>query len=77
MNKVLISLGIGILLFSSYRIFDYFNYEFIHTGDMKDGQPLVSSDGKYAALTYYENYGGAAGGVNLIKLDRRSHAFHN
>jgi len=56
---------VTLLLFFYYE-YNYFTYDFKYVGDIKDGKPVVSPNGDYAAQIYYENYGGAAGGVNLI-----------
>ena len=56
---------VTLLLFFYYE-YNYFTYDFKYVGDIKDGKPVVSPNGDYSAQIYYENYGGAAGGVNLI-----------
>ncbi|AHN24298.1 DUF5412 family protein [Lysinibacillus varians] len=33
---------------------------------VKYGRPILSPNGDYSAQVYYDNYGGAIGGVNLI-----------
>ncbi len=66
MRKIIKIIFILALLFCLYLVYNHFTYEFLHTGDMKDGSPIVSPNGEYSAQIYYENYGGAAGGVNLI-----------
>lgn len=66
LKKLLLLLGIMISCFSIYLTFNHYTYKFSHTGDVKDGNPVVSPNGDYAAQIYYDNYGGAAGGVNFI-----------
>lgn len=66
MRKIIKVTSILAVLFFLYLVYNHFTYKFLHTGDMKDGNPIVSPNGAYSAQIYYENYGGAAGGVNLI-----------
>lgn len=49
-----------------YLTYSYFTFEFVYKGDVKYGAPILSPNGAFAAQIYYDNYGGAAGGVNLI-----------
>ena len=54
-------------LFLGWQLLDYYTYEFSHDGDMAyELNPFVSPDGRYEANVYFDNYGGAAGGTNLI-----------
>lgn len=46
--------------------YTHFTYDFHYTKGDKDGNPVVSPNGTYSAQVYYQNYGGAAGGVNLF-----------
>lgn len=66
LKKILTILASIIGLVLIYFIYSYFSYEFLYKGDVKDEAPIPSPNGKYAAQIYYDNYGGAAGGVNLI-----------
>lgn len=63
MRKIIVILVSLIVL---YLVYNHFTYEFLHTGDTKEDSPVLSPSEKYSAQIYYENYGGAAGGVNLI-----------
>ncbi|WP_332646881.1 DUF5412 family protein [Lysinibacillus sp. 54212] len=66
MKKAITILASILCLILIYIINAYFTYDFQFEGDVKDGAPILSPDGVYAAQIYYENYGGAAGGVNII-----------
>lgn len=66
MYKVLKLLVICIALCFIYFIYNYFTYDFTHFDGEKDGKVLTSPDGSYSAQVYYQNYGGAAGGVNMF-----------
>ena len=71
-----------LVIFCMYLVYNHFTYEFVHTGDMKDGNPILSPMGDYSAQIYYENYGGAAGGINVIvniinhKKDNEEHTIY-
>ncbi|MEG0471331.1 MAG: DUF5412 family protein [Solibacillus sp.] len=66
MKKTFLSIFFILSAICLYFIYNYYTYDFAYTGDMKDGAPIPSPNGEYSAQVYYENYGGAAGGVNLI-----------
>lgn len=55
-----------IILFCIYLIYNHFTYEFYYKDGEKDGNAVTSPNGTYSAQVYYQNYGGAAGGVNLF-----------
>ena len=59
---------VGLLIFSlyAYKVIIDFTYDFSLKGDYKYGEPIVSPSGEYTAQMYFDNYGGAAGGVNFI-----------
>ena len=65
-RKVCMILILFLLSFIGVKLFNYFTYEFSHTGNTKYGDALISPDGRYAAQMYFDNYGGAAGGVDVI-----------
>ncbi|ANU27075.1 DUF5412 family protein [Planococcus versutus] len=54
------------LLFCLYLIYTHFTYEFYYTNGEKDGDVVTSPNEAYSAQVYYQNYGGAAGGVNAF-----------
>ncbi|MFJ7666920.1 DUF5412 family protein [Lysinibacillus sp. NPDC097195] len=66
LKKLIKVIFVVILLLFFYYEYKYFTFDFMYKGDLKDGKPVVSPNGDYSAQIYYENYGGAAGGVNLI-----------
>lgn len=68
MKKIKISLYLlmPLLLFCLYVVYHHFTYTFSYTGDTKDGRPILSPNGDYSAQVYYDNYGGAIGGVKMI-----------
>ena len=66
MRKTIRIILLLLVVFCLYLVYNHFTYEFMHIGDMKDGNPVSSPKGDYSAQIYYENYGGAAGGVNVI-----------
>ena len=66
MKKIIKIIVILASLFILYLVYQHFTYEFSHVGDTKEGSPVLSPNKKYSAQIYYENYGGAAGGINLI-----------
>ncbi len=66
MKKMSLYLLMPILLFCLYVVYHHFTYIFFYTGDIKYGRPILSPNGDYSAQVYYDNYGGAIGGVNLI-----------
>lgn len=54
-------------LFLVWRVIAYYTYDFSHDGDMAyELNPIVSPNGRYEANVYFDNYGGAVGGTNLI-----------
>ena len=66
MKKFFIILAILIASVATYMTFNHYTYKFSHMGDYRHGNPIVSPTGDYIAQMYFENYGGAAGGVNFI-----------
>jgi len=66
LKKLIKVIFVVFLLLFFYYEYIYFTFDFMYKGDLKDGKPVVSPNGDYSAQIYYENYGGAAGGVNLI-----------
>lgn len=64
MRKILKVILIMALLFCLYLIYNHFTYNFLYTNGEKDGNIVTSPNGGYSAQVYYQNYGGAAGGVN-------------
>ena len=66
MKKISLFIFMLVLLFGLYLVYNHFTYSFLHKGDIKEGSPILSPNEKYSAQIYYENYGGAMGGVNLI-----------
>lgn len=53
--------------FIIWYVVNYYTYEFSHDGDMAyELNPILSPDGRYEANVYFDNYGGAVGGTNLI-----------
>lgn len=66
MCKVVKWLVICIALCFIYFITNYFTYDFTQFDGEKDGKAITSPDGSYSAQVYYQNYGGAAGGVNMF-----------
>lgn len=66
MRKLLKVSAVCIIIFCIYLIHNHFTFDFYYTKGEKDGDPVISPNGSYSAQIYYENYGGAAGGVNLI-----------
>lgn len=67
-RKIVVILFIFLFCFIAIKQFEYFTYEFSHTGDMKYGDALISPDGQYAAQMYFDHHGGAGStnGVNVI-----------
>ncbi|MGE7021645.1 hypothetical protein [Solibacillus cecembensis] len=49
MKKLFLNILFIISAICLYFIYNYFTYEFAYTGDMKDGEPIPSSTGKYSA----------------------------
>ena len=66
---IFISLIINLCLFSAIYIYHnyYFTFEHINHANLQPGLSAITSpDGTYSAQVFYEPYGGAAGGVNVI-----------
>ena len=62
--KIVFVVGLVVV---SWQVYTYFLMDFSHDGNMAyDLNPIVSPDGTYEANIYFDNYGGAVGGTNLI-----------
>ena len=66
MRKLLKVLLIPAFLFCLYVVCHHFTYDFYYTNGEKDGNVVTSPNQVYSAQVYYQNYGGAAGGVNTF-----------
>ncbi|QDQ03130.1 hypothetical protein FOH38_23300 [Lysinibacillus fusiformis] len=66
MRKIIKWATTCIILFCIYLIYNHFTYDFNYTNGEKDGKLVTSPNGTYSAQVYYQNYGGAAGGVNIF-----------
>lgn len=68
-KKILIASLSGVVLLSSIYIYKmcFFTFSEIDRGFIEKGpKPAISPTEKYSAKAYYEPYGGAAGGVNVL-----------
>lgn len=66
MHKIVKWFAVCIVLVCVYFTYAHFTYDFHYTKGDKDGKSSVSPNGAYSAQVYYQNYGGAAGGVNTF-----------
>lgn len=66
MRKTLKIILISTLLICLYLVYNHFTYDFYYTDVEKDGHVVTSPNEVYSAQVYYQNYGGAAGGVNMF-----------
>ena len=66
MRKIIKVILISSLLVCLYLVYSHFTYDFYYTNGENDGNVITSPNKVYSAQVYYQNYGGAAGGVNLF-----------
>lgn len=66
MGKILKAILALALLCCLYLVYNHFTYGFYYTNGEKDGNVVTSPNEVYSAQVYYQNYGGAAGGINTF-----------